>query len=112
MEENRMKTVVPRADIYKEDNSVHMYLEMPGVTKDAVELRVEDSKLHIEARREHADQTGKYLYRSRFNEGYQRAYVLEDTIDTESIKAEFEDGVLHIELGYRPESSPRKIQIA
>ena len=107
-----MRTVQPRTDIYKENDAVHVYLEMPGVAKEDVEVKVEDSKLIIEASRASGEENEKYLHRGRRTGTYRKAYALEDEIDTESISAQLENGLLHVTLAFKPETQPRKIKVA
>jgi HSP20 family protein len=107
----RRTYVRPVGNIREEDGKVFLCLELPGVQKDALDLRIENDQLVIEARRAEPEHTGEYVVRERIMGDYYQSYTLDDTIDREKVDARMENGVLTVTLHMKESVKPRKIQI-
>ena len=103
---------VPAADIYEAENDLTVILEMPGVEKKNVDIRVEDGVLNIEGRLDLAKYHGLQPLYTEYNIGhYARSFRLSSKIDQNKIAAEMKDGVLSLKLPKVEEAKPRTIQI-
>jgi len=111
LETRTKRTVVPSADVYEEGGKVHLRLEMPGVAKDSLEVRIENDELVIQGRRQDMDLKGTYLIRERRPEDFLKRYTLDDTIDRDKVEAEMKNGLLFLSLGIKESSKPKKIAI-
>ena len=104
---------VPNADIYETEDALFVVMEVPGVEKKDLEIRLENDVLRIEGRIDF----GKYddldpLY-TEYNVGhYSRAFTLSSKIDQQQIGAELEDGVLKLTLKKSREAMPGRIAIS
>jgi HSP20 family protein len=103
---------VPSTDIYETDDALTLVMEVPGVEKKDVDVRLENDTLRVEARLDF----GKYeeldpLY-TEYNVGhFTRAFSLSSKIDQQQISAQLEDGVLTLTLKKLREAMPRQIAI-
>ena len=103
---------VPSADIYENDNELVVVVDIPGVEKKDVDIKVENDRLSIEAR-VNLDQYVDYnpVY-TEYNVGhFSRTFRLSNKIDSAGIKAKVDNGVLALSLPKVPEAKPRKIKI-
>jgi len=102
----------PFCFICEEDEGVvRLKLEMPGVSKDQLDIDVDGNELKITGRREAGGSEGTYLMRERPSGTFQQVYTLDDTIDRNKIEANLESGVLTLSLHRRESEKPRKITI-
>jgi HSP20 family protein len=103
---------MPAADIYEAENDLTVVLEMPGVEKSNVEIRLEDGVLNVEGRLDLTKyQNLRPLY-TEYNIGhYSRTFQLSGQIEQSKIAAEMKDGVLTLKLPKVEEAKPRTIQI-
>jgi HSP20 family protein len=103
---------VPATDIYEAENELSVILEMPGVEKKNVDIRVEDGVLNVEGRLDLAKYQGLQPLYTEYNIGhYARSFRLSSKIDQNKIAAEMKDGVLSLKLPKVEEAKPRTIEI-
>jgi HSP20 family protein len=103
---------VPAADIYEAENDLTVILEMPGVEKNNVDVRVENGVLSVEGRLDLTNYQGLQPLYTEYNIGhYARSFRLSSKIDQTKIAAEMKDGVLSLKLPKVEQAKPRTIQI-
>jgi HSP20 family protein len=103
---------VPATDIFETSDALKIVMEVPGVPKDAVDVKVENDVLSIEARIETANYNGLEPVYTEYPVGhFARSFTLPDQVDQHNITAQLEDGVLTLTLNKRPETKPRRIAI-
>jgi HSP20 family protein len=103
---------LPTADIYETDGALNVVLEMPGVEKNSVDIRVEDGVLKIDGRLDFSKYQGLQPLYTEYNVGhYSRSFRLPSRIDQNKIAAELKDGVLSLALPKVEEAKPRTIQV-
>jgi HSP20 family protein len=86
-------------DIYEKDKKIHFEIELPGATKENVELKVEDDKLIIngEVKRSEEVKDDHYFRIGRRYGQFQRVFPLPTQVsDPSKISAHFKDGILQI----------------
>jgi HSP20 family protein len=106
------RVFLPNADIYETDDALNVVLEMPGVEKNSVEVRVEDGVLKIDGRLDFSKYQGLQPLYTEYNVGhYSRSFRLSSKIDQNKIGAELKDGVLSLVLPKVEEAKPRTIQV-
>jgi len=118
-QENREETTiparvfVPTADIYETQDALTVILEMPGVEKSNVNVRVEEGLLHVEGRLDLNKYQGLQPVHTECNVGhYARSFQLSSKIDQTKIAAALNDGVLSLTLPKIEEAKPRVINIS
>jgi HSP20 family molecular chaperone IbpA len=103
---------LPAADIYETPDALSVVLEMPGVEKDNIDVRVEDGVLKVEGWLDFSKYQGLQPLYTEYNVGhYSRSFRLSSKIDQSKIAAELKDGVLALTLPKAEEAKPRTIQI-
>jgi HSP20 family molecular chaperone IbpA len=104
------RTYIPAVDILEDANSVQLLADMPGVSKDNLDIQIEKDTLQIHGKRPRAfDREGTYAEMPARD--YYRAFTLGEDIDRENIAASISNGVLKIVLHKSERAKPRKIQI-
>jgi len=102
--------ITPRVDVFENDAELLLVADVPGVSKDAVEVRFDDGELSISARRE-AKTEGTLLRQEAESRSYHRLFALPDGIDVENTSAELEAGVLRVHLPKSVQKRARKIEV-
>lgn len=105
------RQIAPAADICEDKGRVVLRLEMPGVEKNDLSIRIENDELIIKAERREEPVEGVYLIRERRRADYEKRYTLDDTIDRNKVDAVMKNGVLLLTLHIRESSKPKKIDI-
>ena len=90
-----------------------MTAELPGVTRDDVTLNLQDDVLTLEGKREprHQQEGGNWQRRERSYGSFSRAVQLPFRIDPDKVQAQFNNGVLEVELVRLEADRPKKIEI-
>jgi HSP20 family molecular chaperone IbpA len=107
------RTFVPTADIYEDRDSLKVILEMPGVEKGNIDVRVAEGILFVEGRLDLTKYRGLQPLYTEYNIGtYARSFRLSNAIDQDKIGAELKDGVLSLTLPKAEKAKPRTIQVS
>lgn len=92
----------PRTDIYETDDAVVVVADLPGVSKDGLDITVENNRLRIYGTVDaEAPRTGDF----------ERSFVLSDRVDGEGIDAAFRNGVVELTLPKVQDAKARKIPV-
>lgn len=112
--EGRARNWAPVVDIYEKDGDLVIRAELPGVTRDDIDVSVEDGVLTLSGERktEEALEDANAYRRERFFGKFARAFTLPDNVDAESIGASFKDGVLEVRVPKVERAKARKIEVA
>jgi HSP20 family protein len=103
---------VPNTDIFESDDALTVVMEMPGVERKDVDIRLENDVLRVEGRIDFAKYEGLEPVYTEYNVGhYARAFTLSGKIDQDNISADLADGVLTLTLKKAKEAMPRRIAI-
>ena len=106
---------VPPMDVVETTDEVLCHLEVPGLTRDDIEIRVQDNLLVVSGEKKYqfeGDQKeGGFRSIERRYGRFERSFTLPRTVDTHNVKARHENGVLTIVLPKVETSKPRKIEI-
>ncbi|NCO02554.1 MAG: Hsp20/alpha crystallin family protein [Epsilonproteobacteria bacterium] len=105
---------LPFANLAKKENAAfHIEVDLPGVTKEDIDLRVEDDILVVSAVRYYKNELNNdsyYICESSFGK-VERRFTLPENIDTQNVSASFNDGRLEIELQKTKKAQPKSIAI-
>jgi HSP20 family protein len=99
------------ASVWEDQGSYHVELDVPGVTRDNVELTYEKGTLRITTERAAPEDQRAGLVDERRYGKVTRTVTLPESIDPESIAAELTNGVLHVTVAKKPEAQPKRIEI-
>jgi len=103
---------LPVTDIFETGDALKVILEMPGVDKESVDVRVENDVLTIEGQVDFTKYQGLTPLYTEYNVGnYARSFELSSKIDQERIGAELKDGVITLILPKAEKAKSRKITV-
>jgi HSP20 family protein len=106
------RVFVPSADIYETQDALTVILEMPGVEKNNVDVRVEDGVLSVLGKLDLSKYQGLQPLYIEYNVGhYSRSFQLSSKVDQSKIAAELKDGVLSLTLPKVEQAKPRTIEV-
>jgi HSP20 family protein len=97
----------------KEDSTFHVEVDLPGVKKEDIDVKVEDNILIVSAIRRYKNELNRenyYICESSFGK-IERRFILPDSVDTKKVDASFHDGRLEIELQKTQKAKPKSIKI-
>jgi HSP20 family protein len=109
-------TWVPAVDIHEFLDRFELYVDVPGVDPNAVELTLDDGVLTLSGERvqksSKADGEPQFRRTERSQGQFYRRFVLPDTVDSDKVKAAGKDGVLTVTIPKQAKAQPRRIQVA
>lgn len=109
----RQRDWVPAVDIHEQENRFVLTADVPGVSRENIDITLEDGVLTVKGERNAGvDATSEgFLRRERANGTFLRQFTLPDTVDAEQIIATVKNGVLEIEIPKQEQLQPRKITV-
>jgi len=103
----------PAVDIYEDGNEITVKADMPGVTRDRLQVQVDGNNLAIEGQAAIDMPEGmEALHADVHTTRFRRSFTLSNELDAGNINAEMKDGVLTLHLPKRAELQPRKIEVS
>jgi HSP20 family protein len=102
----------PRTSIHEYEDLVKIMIDMPGVSKDNLEINFNRGELAVIGRRETWEKGKmKACYYERFDGNFRRVFALDSSLDPQKIDAKLAHGVLELTIPKREAEKPRKIEI-
>ncbi len=104
---------IPAVDIYEDEKKVVLKLEVPGLEEKDLNVSVEKNTLTVKGERkfEKEEKEENFHRIERRYGSFYRAFTLPTTVDTESVAASYNAGVLKVELIKKPEAQPKQIKV-
>lgn len=104
--------LLPLVDVVEDASGITLYADLPGVAREALQLRVEGDRLAIEAEisatlREGSTPSHTEVGLTR----YRRAFTLSKELDAEKVSAELSHGVLRVRIPKAAQAQPRRIEV-
>ncbi len=106
------KFIMPVASVNETPEGYTLELEMPGVSKDGLEIAIENNELSIVGRKQSAEPDGTVVHRESRPHHYHRAFEIDPSIDTARISARISQGVVMLTLPKAEEVKPRRIAVS
>ena len=112
-EESNLTPWAPAVDIYETENELVVKADLPDVNPEDLDIRVENNILTIRGERKfeknvHED---NYLRIERAYGSFSRSFSLASSVNSESIQADYHNGVLTLSLPKREEAKPKQIKV-
>lgn len=103
----------PAINIYQQDDAILLMAEVPGVEPDSLELTVLNDSVSLKGRREEKDipENNRFYRRERPQGPFARTVTLPAAINSDSVKAQYIDGVLTVRMEKAESAKVRKIAI-
>jgi HSP20 family protein len=108
----RIDYLCPCVNISSSKDDYLLEVEMPGVSKDGLEVTVEGNELTIIGRRRREKPGGEAVYCETCPEDYRRVFEIASDIDISKINAQMDQGILKLRLPKSERVKPHKIQIS
>ncbi|NPV00335.1 MAG: Hsp20/alpha crystallin family protein [Brevinematales bacterium] len=104
-------TLIPPVDVFETGDKYILVLDMPGTTKEGIEVTAENDTLTIKGSVQELSEEWTPLS-TEFRLGdYKRDFTIGSKIDHEKIDAKYDNGVLTIELTKSEHAKPRRIDV-
>jgi HSP20 family protein len=103
-----------RMDVKEDDKSYLVHAELPGVTKEEIQVSIDGNQVSIsaEVKREKEEKQGeKTLRTERYYGKVYRAFALPQEVDQEGSQARYENGVLELRLPKRAATATRTLKV-
>ena len=109
-----LATWAPPVDIYETENELVVKADLPDLEEKDIDVRVENNTLTIRGERKFDQDVNEdnYLRVERSYGSFMRSFSLPNTVSSESIRAEYHNGVLTLHMAKREESKPKQIKIS
>ena len=103
--------VSPEVNIFETSDGYVLEAEMPGVSKEGLEITLEGNEMTLVGQRKDDAAPGEPLFRERALTDYRRVFELDPAIDTAKIAAKIEQGLLTLTLPKSERVKPRRIAV-
>jgi len=106
-------TWTPSVDIFETEQDLILSAELPGIEEKDIEIKIEDHTLTLKGERKFEKETKEENYHriERAYGSFYRSFSLPHYVDQDSIKAEYENGILKIFMPKKLEAKPRQIRV-
>ena len=105
------KYIVPRADIYEDSAHFYIRMDMPGTSKDNIDITTDSEKLIITGKLMDIDQGWKPVMKEYELYDYKRSFIIGNKIKRENIQAKYDNGILSLDLEKSDSIKPKKIEV-
>ncbi len=104
---------VPPVDIYEDEHSIQLKLEVPGIDQKDLDIKVENNVLTVSGERKfEKEQKEENFHRVERRYGsFSRSFTLPNTVSPEETTADYSNGVLTVKLAKRAEAKPKQIKV-
>jgi HSP20 family protein len=103
---------LPKTNVHETEDAYVFSLEMPGLTRDDIEVNIEGDTLIVKGEKSEKKEEKGVIRREYRSARFERTFTVGSGIDREKVKAKVQDGVLTVTLPKTPEKIGRKIEIA
>ena len=108
----KLPRIQPPADFVEREDGFYLYLDMPGVDKEALLLDIENDKLTVQAKSDFGLDSGERVHSMEFGEvEYFARFEVSELVDKQRVSAKLDSGVLTIYLPQKEEIPPKRIKI-
>jgi len=103
----------PAVDVYEDEHTVNLKIEVPGVDEKDLDIRVENNTLTVHGERKFEKEEKEENFRrvERQYGSFTRSFTLPQTVNAENVSANYDKGVLKISLPKKAEAKPKQIKV-
>jgi HSP20 family protein len=103
----------PAVDVYEDEHTVNLKIEVPGIDEKDLDIRVENNTLTVHGERKFEKEEKEENFRrvERQYGSFTRSFTLPQTVDSENVSANYDKGVLKISLPKKAEAKPKQIKV-
>ncbi|MBZ5721671.1 MAG: Hsp20/alpha crystallin family protein [Acidobacteriia bacterium] len=103
----------PPVDVYEDEHSITLKIEVPGIEEKDIDVRIENNTLTVHGERKFEKEEKEENFRrvERQYGSFTRTFTLPNTVDHEKVNADYDKGVLKIALAKKAEAKPKQIKV-
>jgi HSP20 family protein len=103
----------PAVDVYEDEHKVTLKIEVPGIDEKDIDVRIENNTLTVHGERKFDKEEKEENFRrvERQYGSFTRTFTLPNTVDQESVRADYDKGVLKITIAKKAEAKPKQIKV-
>ena len=103
----------PPVDIYEDEHKIVLKLEVPGMKQEDLDIQLENNTLTVRGERkfEKEEKEENFHRIERRYGSFYRAFTIPNTVNPENVKADYDAGVLNIQLEKKAEAKPKQIKV-
>ena len=109
----------PTVDVHEDEKNITIEAEIPGVKKEDIKVSINDENTLVlkgtksrETKSEDEKDGATFLRVERSFGEFTRSFVLPENVNTESIAAEFKDGLLKVVLAKKEPARPKELEVS
>ena len=112
-DESNLTSWAPAVDIFETEHELVVKADLPDIDPKDLDIRVENNILSIRGERKFESKVSqdKYLRVERAYGSFSRSFSLANTVNSEAIKADYQNGVLTLAVPKREEAKPKQIKV-
>ena len=112
-EESSLTAWAPSVDVYETEHELVVKADLPEVDPEDLDIRVENNILTIRGERKFEKKVSEenYLRVERAYCSFARSFTLANTVNSEAIKADYQNGVLTLSIPKKEEAKPKQIKV-
>ncbi len=106
-------TFAPPVDVYEDEHNITLKIEVPGIDEKDIDVRLENNTLTVHGERKFEKEEKEENYRrvERQYGSFTRTFTLPNTVDAENVTANYDKGVLKVQLAKKSEAKPKQIKV-
>ena len=103
----------PAVDVYEDEHNLTLKIEVPGIDEKDIDVRIENNTLTVHGERKFEKEEKEENFRrvERQYGSFTRTFTVPNTVDQESVRADYDKGVLKITLAKKAEAKPKQIKV-
>ncbi|MBZ5689882.1 MAG: Hsp20/alpha crystallin family protein [Acidobacteriia bacterium] len=103
----------PPVDIYEDEHTITVKMEVPGIDEKDIDVRIENTTLtvHGERKIEKDEKEENFRRVERQYGSFTRSFTLPSSVDTGQVSAHYDKGILKISLAKKAEAKPKQIKV-
>src|SRR5256885_10431691 len=103
----------PPVDIYEDEHTIALKLEVPGIDEKDIDVRIENNTLTVQGERKIEKEEKEENFRrvERHYGSFTRSFTLPPSVDPAQVSAHYDKGVLNMNLAKKAEAKPKQIKV-
>src|ERR1700751_1727477 len=104
----------PPVDVYEDEHNITLKIEVPGIDERDINVSIENNTLTVHGERKFEKEEKEENYRrvERQYGSFTRTFTLPSTVDPENVQANYDKGVLKVQLAKKAEAKPKQIKVS
>jgi len=106
-------TFAPPVDIYEDEHTIKLKMEVPGIEEKDIDVRIENNTLTVHGERKIEEEEKEENFRriERQYGSFTRSFTLPSSVDPGQVSANYDRGVLKITLAKKADAKPKQIKV-